>query len=361
MAQEYNSIIDAILPSIPKNRHSAIRTNVPYIINALRDEGIFTPKVLSYALSTIEHETAGTFQPIEEYGGRQQAIKLGYGGGEDYFGRGYIQLTHLGNYQEIGERIGLGDKLAKNPELALEPEIAAKILASFFKNRGVAKLAEKGDFVRARTPVNPDTFGSKLATNANKYLSALNKITPQQWKDTATIVTEKKIEPRKPITEIDLGGTKEVGVSAKPITPAVLPQPRAPIAEQVRGAVAPIATSSAKPQAGPAPITQQPMLSAMQSPTVRTNMFTPLMPKPVMAAAPTAPAMGGYSPTPSYTPAPPMATMMGTHIVKAGETPGGIAQQYTGNWQNWKQFWSGDPRKMPVGTRIPVPSVAGYV
>lgn len=44
-----------------------------------------------------------------------------------------------------------------------------------------------------------------------------------------------------------------------------------------------------------------------------------------------------------------------TYTVKAGDTPGQIAQQYLGDWNRWKEVWSGDPRKMPVGVQVNIP------
>jgi len=159
----------------PARSRTAATKNIPIIAQALKDQGIYSPEVLAYALATIEHETAGTFEPIEEYSGRQQAKRLGYSGGENYFGRGFIQLTHDYNYKEIGKMIGMGDKLYKNPQLALDPTISAKILAAFFKKTGVADLAKKGMFVAARRPVNPDNKGRSIASIARRYLLYLKK------------------------------------------------------------------------------------------------------------------------------------------------------------------------------------------
>ncbi|MDO8583131.1 MAG: glycosyl hydrolase family 18 protein [bacterium] len=161
--------IDGLVSGVPFDARGAARKNLPLIAKALSDEGILTPNILSYALATIEHETAETFEPIEEYGGRKSAKRLGYEGGTNYFGRGFIQLTHLRNYKEMGRRIGLGDKLVRNPDLALQPEISAKILAAFFKDNGVADKAYEGDFIDARTPINPDSQGWWIASLAYKF------------------------------------------------------------------------------------------------------------------------------------------------------------------------------------------------
>lgn len=159
-----------LLDGVPQEARNSARKNLPLIARALEEEGILTLNVLAYALATIEHETAGTFEPIEEYGGRKSARRLGYEGGTNYFGRGFIQLTHLRNYQKMGKRVGLGEKLVRQPELALKPDVSAKILAAYFKDNGVADKAHDGNFVAARIPVNPDSQGWWVASLAFKYL-----------------------------------------------------------------------------------------------------------------------------------------------------------------------------------------------
>lgn len=161
--------VDRLVAGVPKKGQEAARKNIPIIAKALKDEGILDSNVLAYAMATVEHETDETFAPIDEIQGRKSARRLGYEGGENFFGRGFIQITHLRNYRQIGERIGMGDKLARNPELASQPEVAAKILAAFFKDNNVANLASQGDFVAARNPINPDYNGWSVARLAIKY------------------------------------------------------------------------------------------------------------------------------------------------------------------------------------------------
>lgn len=171
VAKEAADITKRVIAKVPEQARVAAQESIPAIVSALKEEGIDDPKVLAYALATIEHETAGTFEPIEEYDGVQQARRLGYEGGENYFGRGFIQLTHLKNYREIGERIGID--LANNPEKALDPAVAAKILAIYFKDNGVADLAKRGDFYAARGPINGTDSANSIARLANKYLASL--------------------------------------------------------------------------------------------------------------------------------------------------------------------------------------------
>lgn len=165
--------IERVISDVPDEAKDAARRNLPYIASALEKEGILNPNVLAYALATIQHETANTFEPIDEFKGRKSARRLGYEGGTDYFGRGFIQLTHLRNYQKIGERIGMGEQLVKHPELASHPETAAKVLAAYFKDFGIAQQASEGNFVAARALINPDYNGESIAMIAYGFLYAL--------------------------------------------------------------------------------------------------------------------------------------------------------------------------------------------
>lgn len=161
--------VDRLTWGVPQKGKAGARKNIPLIAQALHEEGILDSNVLAYALATVEHETDETFEPIEEIGGKINARRFGYEGGSNYFGRGFIQITHLRNYRSIGQRIGMGDQLVKNPDLASTPYIAAKILAAFFKDNNVANLASQGRFIAARTPVNPDYNGRAIANLALKY------------------------------------------------------------------------------------------------------------------------------------------------------------------------------------------------
>ena len=84
---------------------------------------------VAYMLATAKHETANTFAPIEEYG---KGKGLPYGKpdrktGLVYFGRGYVQLTWVKNYQTMGTVLGL--PLYTQPDLALRYDVAYKIMS----------------------------------------------------------------------------------------------------------------------------------------------------------------------------------------------------------------------------------------
>ncbi len=175
--------IDDIVKNYGEGLPEDARIAIAKTRKALKDEGIDDPNTVAYALATIQHETAGTFKPVREgyYAdapgqegatGRAEAIKRGYGGGENYYGRGYIQLTHRNNYQDVGNKIGVPD-LADNPDKMLDPDISAKALAKFFKERGVSNYTQNDDFVGARMPVNGVDKAEMIAESARKWKSAI--------------------------------------------------------------------------------------------------------------------------------------------------------------------------------------------
>jgi predicted chitinase len=112
------------------------------ITSAFNHFGINDPDVIDYALATAKVETASTFKPINEYKNANGSIPVGwnsYGGGSNYHGRGYIQLTHDYNYSAANEMIkkelGEDPNLVANPEQANNPKYAGLILAHFFNSR----------------------------------------------------------------------------------------------------------------------------------------------------------------------------------------------------------------------------------
>lgn len=166
-----SQLVKEILDTIPDAYKENAQKHLSEIIDALAAENILTPRTLAYALATTQHESG--FAPIEEVDGREQARRLGYGGGEDYYGRGFIQLTHRQNYENMDKRLGLNGELVKNPNLALRPDIAARIMAAFMKDNGVVALAEKGDFLGARGPINGTDKAQEISQYAQNYLKSI--------------------------------------------------------------------------------------------------------------------------------------------------------------------------------------------
>lgn len=153
-------------------------------INALLSEmerrGWSDPRWWAYVLATAWHETAGTMQPIAEYGrGKGRA----YGKpdpitGKTYYGRGYAQLTWKENYARMGERLGLD--LVRNPELALQPGPAAEIIClgmaeGLFTGKSLGDYfdADTDDPVNARRIVNGTDKAKLIAGYHAQALAAV--------------------------------------------------------------------------------------------------------------------------------------------------------------------------------------------
>lgn len=158
-------------------------------LNFLLDKFEISTKItrldaVGYTLSTVKWETAGTYQPITEYGSQKYLQSKKY---YPYIGRGYVQLTWLSNYIAFG--VALNIKLKEHPELANDPEYAWKIL-----EEGMTDLSPQDpeftrwsiedffnnkvqDFYNARKIINPKDYDSfkPIAKDAIKFYDILNK------------------------------------------------------------------------------------------------------------------------------------------------------------------------------------------
>jgi putative chitinase len=140
-------------------------------------------RMIAYILATQWHETAFTCQPIAEYGkGKGKSYGQPAGPyGQCYYGRGFVQLTWLENYQTQDRKLGLNDELVKNPDLALDPAIATRILFGGMRDGDFTgkKLADYftttlTDWFNARRIVNATDQASAIANYAEKFLNALS-------------------------------------------------------------------------------------------------------------------------------------------------------------------------------------------
>lgn len=151
----------------------------------------------AYALATAVVETAGTMQPIKEYGGASylrkmydvegerpgKARELGNltpGDGVKYAGRGYVQCTGRANYAKA--EAALGVPLVENPDLALQPDIAAKIMRrgmqeGWFTGKSLSTylpaVADIHQFANARRIINGLDRATEIAAYALEFQAAL--------------------------------------------------------------------------------------------------------------------------------------------------------------------------------------------
>lgn len=367
---DYTSLLSSL--GVP----AAQRKNVSLVVDALRNEGILTPKVLAYTLATIGHES-DFGRNMMEIGAAQQAARYGYQGGAKYAGRGFVQLTGRDNYKMYGDMLGID--LVNNPEKAADPEIAAKITALYMKHSGTARAAERGDFVGARKGVNPGEFNlsrshpqtknpAKIANQAGAFLKKIGTITPQDW--AKSILGERKIAPRQPM-KLPKPETKETAPSAQLKTPVAT---QATIKQLARAMPAPQTTQMPQPMPRPQPqpqptpmqnqqlMQQQQPLATMQQQRLFAAPPPTAMPRmtaAISSAMASPAAVNTMAMRPTYTAAAAPAPAARYVTVQPGQTLWGIAQQQLGSGSRWRELgYQGDPRRLQVGTRIPVPSIA---
>lgn len=160
-----------------------IQTNLPIVLQALKDTDLADKDMVLMALGTIRAET-GRFEPISEgiskfntspgghpfdlYDNRSDLGNQGPPDGAAFKGRGFVQLTGRANYQKFSAKLGLGDDLINNPDLANDPDIAAKLLAAFLKDKEdrIRQALAADDLKTARKLVNGGSHGLQDFTDA---------------------------------------------------------------------------------------------------------------------------------------------------------------------------------------------------
>jgi len=84
------------------------------------------PRWLAYMFATTFHETARRMTPVREAYWLSEDWRRRNLAYYPYYGRGYVQLTHLENYKKAGQYVGAN--LAQFPDLALRLDYAAVIM-----------------------------------------------------------------------------------------------------------------------------------------------------------------------------------------------------------------------------------------
>jgi len=167
-------VVSQMFPLTPVRN---IRANLPPVLEALVRRTLQDKTMVLVALGTIRAETEG-FVPISEgasqyntspgdhapfdlYDYRADLGNTGPPDGQTFCGRGFVQLTGRGHYQEYGPRLATPVDLVADPELANRPDIAADLLALFIGDRqlSIKDALMHGNFQAARRLVNGGTNG----------------------------------------------------------------------------------------------------------------------------------------------------------------------------------------------------------
>lgn len=143
-------------------------------------QGIGLREQIAYVLATVQHETNGSFRPVEEayyLGAHADSYRknLRY---YRYYGRGFVQLTWDYNYKTYS--LLTGKDLLTDPELALDPAVATFVLVDGFKfgrftGRKITDYitASGADFRNARRCINGLDRADDIAAIAKNFVTTL--------------------------------------------------------------------------------------------------------------------------------------------------------------------------------------------
>jgi len=153
--------------------HRAISRTKRLIIEECIKQGIIKTEQIQYVLATVEHETMGTFRPVEEAFWLTDSWRRDNLEYYPYYGRGFIQITHKENYEKFGKL--LDADLVKHPEFALAFDNAVFILVygmkhGLFTGKKLNDYFNKNgsNFIGARRIVNGRDRANKIAKMAQK-------------------------------------------------------------------------------------------------------------------------------------------------------------------------------------------------
>ncbi len=166
------------------------------LIDECKRQGLLRNQA-AYVLGTAKWETAHTMEPVREAlaesdeqsknrlerawkAGRLSWVSRPYWR-TGFFGRGYVQLTHEGNYARAGAFLGID--LVSDPSRALEPHIAAQIIVigmrdGWFTGKRLDDYItlQASNYRGARRIVNGTDQANAIAELARDYEEALKAI-----------------------------------------------------------------------------------------------------------------------------------------------------------------------------------------
>lgn len=177
-----------------------------YLLDAIEAEGDIERNHAAYMLATAFHETARTMHPVRETlassddqairildtafsRGRLPWVRKPYwrkdAHGRSYLGRGYVQLTHLPNYQKATDELGID--FVGNPDLAMVPANAAKIIIrgmdeGWFTGKTLDQYIDDADeadnedlreYISSRPIINGKDKAEQIGLIAVKFEAAL--------------------------------------------------------------------------------------------------------------------------------------------------------------------------------------------
>ncbi|MEI2693722.1 MAG: glycoside hydrolase family 19 protein [Saprospiraceae bacterium] len=167
--------LDGIQKAFGKLNQAQVES-ITQIVWSFQIHGDRDLRKLTYILATAWHESK--FLLVKEKRGtpgtdlyaRQEAYWP-----SGYFGRGFVQLTHMINYEKLGRALNIN--LVKNPDLALDRRTASDIIVigmmkGLFTGKSLYDYITPGfqDYVNARRVVNGQDRAELIAGYTNSII-----------------------------------------------------------------------------------------------------------------------------------------------------------------------------------------------
>jgi peptidoglycan hydrolase-like protein with peptidoglycan-binding domain len=156
--------------------------SVDLLVRTALEYGITDRRQLAYIVGTAQHET-DNFNTSREYDGPRQAIRNGYRGGENYYGRGYVQVTHEDNYDRMATVLG-DPRIRNTPDIvAQDAGIGARatvvgMARGLYTGVGLDRYINSSgaDYVGARAIVNGTDRADLIAGYARQWEGRMDAI-----------------------------------------------------------------------------------------------------------------------------------------------------------------------------------------
>lgn len=194
-------MLNNLLTSYPFGKLTELqKDSLGFIISKLSNSSIKDPRQQAYVIATIKHEIGETYKPVVEgnylKGNRVQKLYRYYESnnpkalktifpngvkGINYLGRGFVQITHLSNYQTFSKLLSID--LIGEPDLALIPHTAWAITElgmtkGLFTGKKLDDYfnIDETDFYRARKIINRMDKAELIAEYAQKIYHCISRI-----------------------------------------------------------------------------------------------------------------------------------------------------------------------------------------
>lgn len=160
--------IDLVLKVIPESKSYVdnVRTYLPYLVRGMAKAGMGSANDLIAVLAVVHSETFPFFKPMKEKGSSFRY--------DPWRGRGFVQITHEGNYREFAEYSGRD--IMSNPDLLIsDPELSALSLVWYMGGgyptnwpKKIPQYIKEGNLLAVRQIVNGGSPGANTTQSGTK-------------------------------------------------------------------------------------------------------------------------------------------------------------------------------------------------